>query len=310
MTPRPRILVIAGPTATGKSEAAVAAAEWLRAAGRDAEILSADSMQVYRGMDIGTAKTSPELRARVPHHLIDIADPTEHFDVMQYREAALPILVDLSSRGAVPVIAGGTGFYIRGLLDGIFTAPPAPRAVRERLEAEAAHLGPDALHARLRAVDPASAARLHPNDVRRVVRALEVHEATGTPLSEWHRQHEKDPWGGETLYLCLIRDLDDLDRRIALRVDAMFREGLVEEVQRLIARGCGRQHTSMQAIGYKEVLEALLGTLSMDEAKDRILLETRRFARRQLTWFRGDRRYRMTEAGDAAALLERLAVLV
>ncbi len=289
----PKILVIAGPTATGKSERAVEIAERL-----DTEILSADSMQVYRGMDIGTAKPSPALRARVPHHLLDVADPTEHFDVVRYRELTEPVLERLLKEGRTPVIAGGTGFYIRGLLDGIFSAPRAPVELRKSLEQEAGEQGNEALHARLAAVDPESAGRLHPNDVRRVVRALEVYESTGRPLSAWHREHRKAAWGEQAVYVCLKMELPLLDRRIETRVDVMLAQGLVDEVAGLLKRGCNRGHTSMQALGYKEVAAHLEGEYSLDEARAKVILETRQFSRKQIIWFRGDKRYRMVDAAD------------
>ncbi len=274
-----RVLAIIGPTASGKSAVALGVAG--RAGG---EIVSADSMQVYRGLDIGTAKPSPEERHRIPHHLIDVADPAESFSVATYQSLARQALRAINCRGRLPVVVGGTGLYVRALLyDYDFSPPGRDPALRSELEEQAGSAGPPALHCRLRQVDPQAAARIHPNDARLIIRAIEVWETTGKPLSS--------TWGFlEPLYDALIIGLrlsrDEMYRRIDERVDAMVAMGLVDEVRRLVALGYTTALVSGQALGYKEMVGYLDGSTSLEVAVAAIKRSTRNYAKRQMTWFR------------------------
>lgn len=279
------LVVICGPTATGKTETGILVAREL-----GGEVVSADSMMVYRGMDIGTAKPTREERQGVPHHLIDIVDPDAAFSVALYQELAEKRIADIHARGRLPLLVGGTGLYIRAVVDRYrFVAAPDP-ALRRRLAEEARAAGPDALHARLAAVDPVAAARIHPHNVRRVIRALEVYYRTGEPIS---RFQDLDGYTAAKYRLWmfgLTMEREQLYRRIEERVDRMIEAGLVEEVRRLLERGYSRGLTSMQALGYKEIAAYLQGEVTLEEAVRLIKRNTRRFAKRQLTWFRRDPR--------------------
>ena len=275
------ILIITGPTASGKEGLALAAAGRL-----GGEVLSADSMKVYRGMDIGTAKPSAEDRRRVPHHLLDVADPGETFSTARWLDLAEAAIAEVHGRGRVPIVSGGTPLYLKALLEGLFEGPAADPAVRSRLESEAAARGTGALHARLAEADPAAAARIHPNDLRRVVRALEVWELEGRPISELQTQ-----WGTRRpdyrpLAVAIRRRLSDLDGRIAARVRRMVEAGLLEEVRRLAARPGGLARGPRQALGYAECLAYLNGSMTWDEAVEATIVHTRQFARAQLKWLR------------------------
>jgi tRNA dimethylallyltransferase len=278
-------LVLTGPTGSGKSRLALELAERL-----GAEIVSMDSMAVYRGMDVGTAKPSAEERRRVPHHLLDVLDPWQSASVAWWLAEAARCCHDISTRGRRPLIVGGTPLYLKALLYGLFEGPPADEALRSRLAQEAEQAGPEVLHERLARVDPVSAARLHPNDVRRVVRALEVWELTGRPMSEWQTQWRAerpapDPSAPpRVLYLDLPRPV--LYHRIDERVRRMIDEGLVEEVRglRRLSRPLSRE--AAQALGYKEMFEYLDGRATLEETVTRIQQRSRQFAKRQLSWFR------------------------
>jgi tRNA dimethylallyltransferase len=286
-------LVLTGPTGSGKTELAVELAERL-----DAEIVALDSMTLYRGMDIGTAKPGAEERRRVPHHLLDVLDPWESASVAWWRERAAACCRAIEGRGRRVLFVGGTPLYLKALLFGLFNGPPADRALRQRLGEEAEREGKQALHARLAAVDPAAAARLHPNDLRRVVRALEVWHLTGRPISEW--QKEWPGLGGQDLgnegqavpstwytpILCLGVPRDELYARINARVERMLAAGLVDEVRALrrLPRPLSRE--AAQALGYKEMFEYLDGRATLADAAGRIQTRSRNFAKRQLTWFR------------------------
>jgi tRNA dimethylallyltransferase len=280
---KPRVIVICGPTATGKTEAGITLA---RALG--GEIISADSMQVYRRMDIGTAKPTAAEQAAVAHHLIDIVDPDEPFDAARYAALARAKVLELHRRGAVPLIVGGTGLYIKALLHGLFRSDAGDPAVRRRLAAEAETLGIRELHARLTACDPESARRLHPNDTARILRALEVFEVTGRPISGFHREHRFAEAPFDALQIGLHLDRDVLYERIESRVDAMLAAGLEDEVRGLLSAGYGPQLKSMQAIGYSHAAAWLAGRIGRDEAVRTLKRDTRRFAKRQMTWFRAD----------------------
>jgi len=284
MTPpeRTRLWFLVGPTASGKTAVGIEVAEQV-----GAEILSLDSMAIYRGMDIGTAKPTAAEQARVPHHLIDLVEPHEAFSTGRYVEAAETAIADMAARGRRPLFVGGTALYLKALTEGFFDGPPADWPLRERLEAEAAEHGTSPLHERLRRVDPAAAARIHPNDLRRVVRALEVYETTGAPISEQQTQFGSPSQDYECIVAGLRRDRAELYERINRRVDAMFAAGLVEEVEGLLEAPRGISHAAAQFVGYAEIIAHLRGEMTLEEARGKVKTRTRRFARRQLTWFRG-----------------------
>ena len=277
-----RLIVICGPTAAGKTAASLALAARL-----GGEIVAADSRTIYRGMDIGTAKPTTAERARVPHHCLDLADPDEIITLARYRRAAVAAITDIRARGRVPLLVGGTGLYVRAVVDG-FTIPEVPPdpVLRARLEGEEAR-APGSLHARLQRVDPVAAGRIHPRNVRRLIRALEVFEHTGRPISSL--QHTSDIVG-EVVQVGLTMDRTVLHRRIDDRVDEQLRTGLVAEVRGLVGRGYDPALPSMQGLGYKEIVAHLLGQIDLDGATQQLRRNTRRFAKRQYTWFRRDPR--------------------
>ncbi len=280
----PRGVAIVGPTASGKTAFSLRVAEAL-----DGEILSCDSMQIYRGMDVGTAKATPEERATVPHHLLDLVEPTASFSAADYAAAARSAVLDVLARGRLPVFCGGTGLYLEAARLGRHTdLPPISAALREELSREAAVRGTGAMYAELAAVDPAAAAAIHPNNLRRVLRALEIFRATGRPKSEWDGESRNAPPALSLLVLGLFpTDRAALHRRIDRRVEAMMREGLLDEVRSLYEAGAlAEGSTAAQAIGYKGLAAALRGECTVGEAVESIKTATRRYARRQLTWFR------------------------
>jgi tRNA dimethylallyltransferase len=275
-----RAYFLTGPTAVGKSAVGVELARRL-----GAEVIAMDSMTLYRGMDIGTAKSSVSDRGEIPHHLIDRLEPWESASVADYRRWALDTLDDIESRGRRVLFVGGTALYLKSLLRGLFEGPPADTELRRALEDEAALLGDTALHARLAALDPASAARLHPHDTRRVTRALEVIQAMGQPLSTLQKQHAQ-PAPGVRVF-ALDRPRSELHARINQRVGSMFDAGFVDEVRSLIAEPQGLSTVAAQAVGYREVIDYLRGQSKLDETITLIQARTRQFAKRQMTWFRG-----------------------
>ena len=272
---------LAGPTASGKSEAALALCRRLADAGRPCEILAADSMTLYRGLDVGTAKPTAAERAAVPHRMIDVCGPSESFSVADYVTQSAAEADAVLAAGRVPVFVGGSGLYLRSLLRGVFEGPPADEAVRARIEASGD--GP-ALHARLREADPQAASAIEPNDVRRVVRALEVFELTGRPISDFRTQDEPDAVAARVFWL--EPDRRELHRRINARCDRMLAAGWAEEAAALLRRDPPIGETARQALGYAELFEVAEGRLSMAEAAERIKARTRQFAKRQHTWFR------------------------
>jgi tRNA dimethylallyltransferase len=285
---RPRLVVIVGPTASGKSSAALTLAERV-----DGEIVSADSQQVYVGMDVGTGKVSAEERARVPHHLLDVITPERQMTAARFIELADAAIADISARGKAVVVAGGTGLYVRALLFGLFEGPGGDAALRERLRAEAeVGGGAPALWERLRQVDPESSMRIDKNDLRRIIRALEVHEITGTPMSVHQAGHDfrSLPFRYPVRLIGLAPERAQLYKRIDARVDAMMAAGFLAEVERLRAAGIGPHHRSQAAIGYAELHQHLDGQLGLDKAVWRIKQNSRRYARRQVGWYRGDAR--------------------
>ena len=245
-----------------------------------------DSMAIYRGMDIGTAKPSAEERNRVPHHLIDIRDPNETFSTSQYRDAALDLVADIQSRGKKVLFVGGTALYLKALLRGMFEGPPADWDFRKKIEKEVEESGGEFLHERLQMVDPVAAHNIHPNDHRRIIRALEVFSTTGKPISHWQMEFD-DPTPPEQCKVFAIRHPREiLHQRIEERVNSMFDTGLVEEVKRLLEEHQQLSHTAAQAVGYREVIEFLDGQHTEEETRELVLVRTRRFARHQETWFR------------------------
>ena len=278
----PNLICIAGPTASGKTALSIALAKEL-----NAEIISCDSMQVYRRMDIGTAKPTPEERQGIPHHMLDVAQPDEDFSVSRYCEMASPIIDRLLNQGKTAIVVGGTGLYMDSLIRGNTFAPYPSTGRREELETLAAKEGIEAVLSQLRVVDPESAARLHPSDQKRIIRAMEVYLETGKTITEHNRQTQSLPPKYAPLWLALEdADRADLYRRIDQRVDAMLKAGLLEEIRQLLAEGLSTDCTAMQAIGYKEFVSALQGHCSVTEATALVQQSSRRYAKRQLTWFR------------------------
>ncbi len=273
------VLILTGPTGSGKSALAVTMAERL-----GAEIVSMDSMALYRGMDIGTAKPDAEQRRRVPHHLIDVLDPCESASVAWWLDHAAAAVRDIESRSRRALVVGGTPLYLKALLHGLFDAPPTDEELRTRLEREAAALGAEAFHDRLASVDPVSAGRIHPNNVRRVIRALEVWHLTGSPMSGLQTQWDAEPHS--TQAFCLNRPRAELYARIDARVLKMIEDGLVEEVRRLLCLERPLSREASQALGYKEMLAFLDGQMTLDESIVLIQTRSRQFAKRQLTWLR------------------------
>lgn len=300
----PKILVICGPTASGKTALAVELA--LRHHG---EVVSADSMQIYRRMDIGTAKPTREEMRGVPHHMLDVADPEEDFSVARYVDMAAKCVDDILSRGKLPILAGGTGLYIDSLLSGRTFAPFQPDSpLRGQLEEQLRREGGAAMLARLAQVDPDSAARLHPNDEKRIVRALEVYQSTGKTITQHNLETQAIPPRYDALTLALAFERrEDMWSRIDRRVDQMMDQGLVDEVQRLLDSGVPAKCTAMQAIGYKEMAAALLSGGDVRAAAEEIQLRSRQYAKRQLTWFKRNKAARWLLWGrepDFAAALQ------
>ena len=278
-----RLLVICGPTASGKSDLALSLA-----ARFDAEIVNADSMQLYRGMDIGTAKVTPEQRREIRHHLIDIADPDENVSAARYAEEADRAIAEILSRGKRVIVVGGTGLYIRALLKGLVDSPSGSGEVRSRLQQEARERGNQAMLDELMEVDPESAGRMHPNNLVRIIRALEVYRITGIPLSRYQQEHGFSSPRYQALQIGLEVERSELYRRIEQRVDGMLAAGLVDEVRRLLQAGYSRQDKALRGIGYKEIISFLDGECTCAEAVELIKRDTRRYAKRQMTWFRAE----------------------
>lgn len=279
---QPSIVCVAGPTASGKTQLAVALAKKLHG-----EVVSCDSMQVYRHMNIGTAKPTREEMDGIPHHMLDVAEPEEAFSAGRYVEQADPIVQDILARGKTCILCGGTGLYMDSLMAGRTFAPIPQTGRREALEQLAAAEGIEAVLQRLRQVDPESADRLHPSDQRRIIRALEVYEETGTTITAHNEETKKQPPRYQGLWLGLdFEDRAELYARIDLRVEKMMAEGLPGEIEMLLRRGVPQGATSLQAIGYKEPLAAFRGEMTMEQAVEKIKQESRRYAKRQLTWFR------------------------
>lgn len=295
---------LTGPTASGKTSAGI---ELARRIG--AEIASLDSMAVYRGLDIGTAKPTPDERRTAAHHLIDLVDPDQEFSLAEYLEAAEKAAAEIAARGREVLFVGGTPLYLKALLRGIFEGPPADWELRRRLQNEAREHGPDWLHVRLAAVDPVAASRLHANDARRLIRALEVFEKTGRPISVWQQQFERARPAEACKVFVLDWPRETLYARIDARVEQMFAAGLVAEVEAVLKTGKSFGRTARQALGYRETLEFLDGQRSLPETIELVKTRTRQFAKRQLTWFRSLSECRwiaMDESQTSADVAERI----
>ena len=280
-----KLLCLLGPTAAGKTEIAIQLAQRL-----NAEIVSVDSRQIYQQMDIGTAKPTPEEQQAAKHHLIDCVDIAQPFSVADYQSLADAAITDIQNRGKQVLLVGGAGLYFRGVVDGLFKGPGADATFRKQLAQEAAQHGLNALHNRLRACDPESADRIHPNNLTRVIRALEVYELTGTPMSEhqqqWNPENQRYPF----IAFGLTMPRAQLYYRIEQRVDVMLANGLIAEVESLLTAGYSRETFALQSFGYKELIAYLDGKCTYVEAIEQLKQNTRRFAKRQLTWFRKDKR--------------------
>lgn len=283
-TPKPKLVIILGPTAVGKSEVALDLAALV-----GAEIINADSQQVYRYMDIGTGKPSAAERERISHHLIDIIDLDEEFNVATFRRLATAAAADIHRRGKRTIVCGGTGLYLKALTQGLFTGPAQDLAIRERLNAEADRAGLASLYRRLERVDPQAMSRIHPNDRQRIVRALEVFELTGRAISDWQKEHAFAESLFETLKIGLERERAELYDRINERCDRMIADGFMDEVNALLNKGYGFDLKPLQTLGYRHMGLVIRGEASAEEALALMKRDTRRLAKQQLTWFRGDR---------------------
>ncbi len=288
------LLILTGPTAVGKTALSLRLAHDL-----GGEVVSADSMQVYRHMDVGSAKIMPDEMEGIPHHLINVVEPTEEFHVKKFTSLAKAAVADVHSRGRLPIVVGGTGFYIQALLyDVAFTEASDDGTYRKKLERDYDEPGgATALFKRLKEIDPASAAIIHPNNKKRLIRALEYHHLTGEPISTHNERERHRESRYRFLYYVLTDERETIYRRINQRVDAMIADGLVDEVRRLMDMGVTRDMTAMQGLGYKEVAAYVDGEISLDEAIYRIKRDTRHFAKRQLTWFRRERDVRWIDRG-------------
>ncbi len=292
---RPRLLALIGPTAVGKTSYSLHIAKaW------NAEIISGDSMQVYRGMDIGTAKLPPEDRQGIPHHMLDICEPEHAFSAAEFQERCRSLILDIDARGRLPFLVGGTGLYVESLCyEYEFSTAGSDDAFRGEMQRFAETRGAEALHARLRSVDPASADRLHPNDLRRVIRALEIQHLTGeTMSSQLEGQKKRTPY--ELCIVGLTMDRQRLYDRVDQRVDLMMEEGLGDEVRRLLERGVPESAVAMQGLGYKELVPYVKGERTLEEAVYLLKRDTRHFAKRQLSWFRHMKDIEWVDVGDTS----------
>lgn len=281
---RPKLIIILGPTGVGKSEVAIEAAVKFAA-----EIINADSQQVYRYLDVGTAKPAPKERRKVPHHLIDVVDPDEEFNAALFRQRALESAGQIWSRGGKVIVCGGTGLYIKALTQGLFVGPAKDPGIRRSLGAELQEKGLAALYARLRQADPSVVSSIHPNDRQRIIRALEVFELTGKPMSEWQKEHSFKDSPFDTVKIGLEREREELYELINRRCQEMIAKDLVEEVKALMARGYSLDLKPLQSVGYRQIGLYLKGELGLEEAVSLMQRDSRHLAKRQLTWFRADK---------------------
>ena len=293
------VIILIGPTAVGKTALSLALAERF-----SCEIVGLDSMQIYRHMDIGTAKATPKERARVPHHLLDVVDPDEEYHVARYVADATRACKEIIARGNRPLLVGGTGLYLKGLLEGLFEIPAVPETVRASLRQRLAEGGRAVLFAELSQCDPESAGRIHPNDTHRLLRALEIFQATGRPWSEHLREQQVQPALTKVLQVGLDCERDALYERINLRVEKMVEEGLLAEVEKLLGMGYDRSLKAMQSIGYRHMLQFLQGQWDWDETLFLLARDTRRYAKRQMTWFGNNSQIRWFAPAEAAPIFD------
>jgi len=280
---KPKIVIVLGPTAVGKTELALAVAPKV-----NAEIVNADSQQVYRYLDIGTGKPSKPERERVRHHLIDVVNPDEDFNAARYRQLAAASIDEIHKRGAKVLVSGGTGLYLKALTGGLFSGPSQDTELRANLEREIAQIGLAALYDRLIAIDPGANTKIHPNDRQRIIRALEVYQSTGRPLSEWQNEHRFQEEAFQVLKIGLARARAELYDLINRRSESMIRAGLLDEVRGLMERGYELDLKPLRSVGYRQMGEVIEGTKKLPDAVEEMKQETRRLAKRQLTWFRSD----------------------
>ena len=280
---KPKLVLILGPTAVGKTELTLALAQTIHA-----EIVNADSQQVYRFLDTGTSKPSKVERERVPHHLIDVVNPDEEFNAAIYRRLATAAIREIVKRGVPAVVCGGTGLYLKALTGGLFAGPGRDSELRAKLEREIAETGLAPLYHRLITVDPSANRNIHPNDRQRVIRALEVYQSTGRPLSAWQNEHRFHEQSFEVLKIGLERERSQLYDLINARAESMIRAGLLDEVRGLLARGYGLDLKPLRSVGYRQMGEVIKEIKKLPEALEEMKQETRRLAKRQLTWFRSD----------------------
>lgn len=296
------LIVVAGPTASGKTGLAIDIARKF-----DGEVVSADSMQIYKYMDIGTAKPTAEERAMCPHHLIDFVEPDEDFSVADYTKLAHEKIADIYARGKLPVMCGGTGLYINSVVNDVeFGEMTADEELREKLAEIGKREGGEKLIEILREFDPVSAERLHPNNMRRVIRAIEFYKLTKIPISEHQEMTKRIESRYDPVMFCIDHDRQILYDRINLRVDLMIKDGLIDEVRRIMDMGYTKELNSMKGIGYKEIMDHLNGECTLEEAIENVKQGSRRYAKRQLTWFRRDERIIMLKPETASAEAERI----
>jgi tRNA dimethylallyltransferase len=288
-----QVLVILGPTCVGKTQASLKLADII-----NGEIISFDSRQIYRFMDIGTAKPTLEQREKVPHHLIDLISPDKRFTAADYGKKAREIIREIVERKRYPIAVGGSGLYLKALIEGFFEGPKANGKIRERLEREAQRFGEPHLFNRLKEVDPEAAERIHPNDSVRIIRALEVYELTGKPISTWQQEGKYDPFPMSFIKIGLHLDREKLYQRIDQRVDEMMNRGLLDEVKRLNEMGFTLRLKALKTVGYQELFAYLEGQLNLSEAVEKIKQNTRNYAKRQLTWFRKDKEIKWLDAEE------------
>jgi len=293
------VVLLAGPTGVGKTSLAIRLAKHL-----GAEIINADSMQVYRFMDIGTAKPTPEERIEVAHHLLDVVTPNEPFDAARYMEMARPVIDTLHTSGRLPLVVGGTGLYMKILIKGICSGAPSSEIVRRGLLEQMQCLGLKALHDELKGVDPILGERIHPNDRQRILRGLEVFRLTGKPLSQWQRHHRFAEDRYTAVKIALGRERTELYGRIEQRVFHMMEQGFVAEVEGLLEMGFGPDLKPMQSLGYRQVVRHLAGEYPIEAAVREIQKDTRHYARRQMTWFRNDREYHWFHPDERERIIE------
>lgn len=300
-----KCIIIAGPTASGKTSVSVALALAL-----GGEIINADSMQVYRGMDIGTAKPTPEEQSGIPHFLLSVVDPDEEFNAAIYRSMAVPIVKDIVLRKKVCLVTGGTGLYIKSLTRGLLQCPPAYPEFRESLRKESEARGIMTLYERLKSIDPESAEKIHPNDRVRIIRALEIAHLTHRVPSGLKKGHGFSDTQLKTLKICLEVDREELYRRINKRTVAMIESGLADETETLLAKGYSPDLKPMMSIGYRHMVNYLRSKWSLEKAIHHIQRDTRRYAKRQLTWFRADTEYQWILAEDFDSFIEKIKVFL